>query len=954
MTGEFIWLMFIDALFILACAIALLPVVIFMPSAAAVLKRNFFGYFSNPTGYVFLCLFVCLTSLAAFWPHEFFAANLANLDQLNETLPLIMLIFIPAITMGAWAEERRQGTDELLLTLPAADIDIVLGKYLAAAATFTVSLLFAQISNFCVLIALSQGDLDTGLFFATYCGYWFVGMTMLSIGLVASFLSNNLTVSFILGVIFNCPLVFLGYADTAISDNRWSQFFTQWSIGHQLEDFGRGVLSISSLSYFAMIIAVGIYLSMVLIGRRHWSGGRDGESMFLHFFVRALALIVIAAGLSFVFANHDVVRLDTTEGQISSLSPDTRKLLRELNSEYPITIEAFVSAKVPEQYVETKYDLLSKLKEFSKSSSDITLNIHENLEPFSDAATLAEDRFGITPQAVQSRSRGTLKSEQVIIAAVFSSGVNKVVIPFFDYGIPMEYELIRSITTVAKQKQKRLGIVQTDMNLMGGFSMTGGMPRQIPEQEIVAELRKQYEVEQVNPNSPIDVQKYDCLLVAQPTSLAPNQYVNLLAAIKSGVPTAIFEDPLPWFFQQVPGTGMPKQAPGGNSPFGGGGGGPQPKGNVKELWDLLQIESQGKFGRAGLYEPQLVWHDYNPYPTLREMIPKEWVFASNEASIANDGINNEDDVSSQLREVLLPVPGMIKQKDLADLEFIPLLSANAQICGTIESSDFLGNQRDPRSLDFARGDASTEPLVVAARIRGTLPRNENEPIPPVAPEAKDSEKKHTENEIDVIYVTDIDLLVSAFLQIRARPDDDETVKWQVENVTFLLNIVDSLAKDVRYLNIRKRKTRFSTLKLVEQASAVAREDADKKMKKIKEEYDEEVESFEKKQTKIIDDLKKQSESGDGTERIKNIQMTGLKIAQASQELETTKKRLRATVDREYELTQRTADQKVVSKQNSYKLWALLIPPIPPLFVGLIVWVTRRLREREGIAKSRLR
>ena len=185
----------------------------------AVFKRNFVSYFANPTGYVFICVFVWLCVFAAFWPNEFFNANLANLDQLNQFFPFIMLVFIPAITMSIWADERRQGTDELLLTIPGRRLRHRAGQ--VPGRRGDLHGVAAVLAGLHLRGAADAGRARTcGLFLATYVGYWLVGLAMLAIGMVASFLTSNLTVAFVLGALLNVPLVLAVWADSILRPTR--------------------------------------------------------------------------------------------------------------------------------------------------------------------------------------------------------------------------------------------------------------------------------------------------------------------------------------------------------------------------------------------------------------------------------------------------------------------------------------------------------------------------------------------------------------------------------------------------------------------------------------------------------------------------------------------------------------------------------------------------------------
>ncbi len=910
----------------------------------SIFKRDFVSYFSSPTGYVFICVFVVLSSLATFWPPEFFANNLANLDQLSRWLPFIMLVFIPAITMSIWAEERRQGTDELLLTIPASDFDVVLGKYLAGVAIFTVSLLFSAFSIFLVF-QWGLGNPDVGLFASTYVGYWFIGMAMIAIGMVASFVTDNLTVGFILGTLFNMPLAMFGVAGWFVKDPNRAQIIRQWSALERFRDFERGVLSLGGAIYFVMIAAVMIYLSMVLIGRRHWQARENGGALLGHFVVRTLALVAIAIGLTEFVQNHNWLRADISSEQLSSLSSDSLEFLRKLRSDdkaKTIKIDAYVSPQVPTEYAATKLDFLATLEEIQAlGGGKIRVTKHE-IENYGPEAVLAEQTFGITPREVVVTQGAERSQEEFFMGAAFTAGPDKIVVPFIDKGIPLEYELMRSIATISQTKRLKLGIVDT------GISFLNPSKDRKSEWPLITELRKQYQIEDkpVDPSQPIK-ENYDVLLVVQPSMLGPQEMDHLVDAVRSGIPTAILEDPHPHFFPEaVAGTADPKRS--GMSMFGGGQ--PMPKGDIQQLWRTLGIEMDPM---------EVVWQDYTPEKSVSTLSDPQWIFIDS-GNGAQDPLNSDNIITSGMNQLLLIYPGSMTKADDSKLSFEQLVVTGSDRSGTVDAPRL--RRRQP-NREFNRL-LTSDSFILAAQIQGKLPEDDllleggdlddteedasDKQVADTDQDKENGEKDVDGKEINAIVVADIDWIIPDFFFIRQSGDGELLPATQ--NVTFILNVLDSLAGDERFIGIRKRTREHRTLAKIDDATKQYRKDATQDQ----EDFVKEIESELQEAQKSFDEKLAAVDKLEGLSRTAKAQQKEAVQLREQGRLEAKLKSFQSDRIRKVKQIRYKMEQEVRGVQDRYKLYALLIPPIPPLLVALYVFFRRRQAEQEGISQGRLR
>ncbi len=897
----------------------------------AVFKRNFLSYFSSVIGYLFVVAFVGLMAFRAFTP-EFFADNQATLDQLNGWFSLILLFIIPAIAMTSWSEEKKQGTDELLFTLPAHDVEILLGKYFSLLAIYTTALAFSFVFGTCIVLKCLTGtslfslpDFDFGLILANYIGYWISGAALLSAAMVASVLTNSPTVAFILGSAICAIPVALG----RIVFPNWGILPSLVNLGidEQLRDFGLGMVPLSGILYFVSFAGFMLYVNLVMIAKRHWSGGPHGE-MGWHYLVRGVALAVTLVCLNIAVSGFAGMRGDFTSERIYSVFPTTRETLRKIDPKKPVVIQAFISPKVPGEYVATRRNLIGLLRQFDQIGGDKVRVRIVDTDQFSTAADEAKG-FGINPQQLQSQRGGKFSVESIYMGCVVSSGSDReVIIPFFDLGTPVEYELTRSIRSISAEKLLKVGILTTDVKISGGFDPSTF--RQSPEWRIVTELKKQYKVEQVVPDAPI-VGDYDVLIAAMPSSLTEPQMQHFVDYVKQGKPTLILDDPIPLFDNIRSAPRQQKPAAGGG-PFGGGQQPPVPKadgGKATRLMNLLGVAWDNG---------ETVFDFYSPHPEYSDqMIGPEmiWVGAKSPGS---GGFSSKSPVSSDLQEMLLPFPGTLRPRENSGLEFIPLLRASKE-SGTIaweelirESPSFFpGMGGGPQiNRDATHMAPDGEQYVLAAQIKSKGSSKD----------AKDQGEK-----VNVIYVCDVDFIMDSFIDIR----DRELYNLSLDNVTFALNCVDQLAGEESLIPLRKRRAKERTLTAVEAATQVFTKKRNEERKKAEEDAKKQLEEAKKRLQKQVDTVQN-DKTLDQRSKVMKMQILqeeeSRRLAIEESEIENKKKQ-------QIEKARNESEREIRSLEFRYSLLSVILPPIPALLVGLWVYLKRGADERRTIVPDRL-
>lgn len=970
--------------------------------------RNLKQYFSSALGYVFIVAFVTISALMTF-NSQFFADNSASLDQLTRWFPLLLLFFAPAVAMSVWAEERRSGTDAILFTLPATDLEILLGKYFAIAAVYTVSLLF----SFTQLIALNAlGSPDWGVIVSTYFGYWLAGLALLSIGMFASSLTESTTVAFVLGALLCAIPVLIGsYLQGTIDFGSWfgwnkppvegeaaaaaansvaafrpEVLSVQWN----LHDFTTGLIPLSNVVYFLSVIVFMLYLNLVVISRRHWSRGQQA-TLAGQFGVRIVSLAIGLIALNYIvggLSSSAPSQLDLTREKLFSLDKTTLSVLDYAKENKKlVTIQAFVSDEVPRGFVNTKKQLLGLLKQLDYHGGGYVDVQVTNVRPNSEEA-LAAQRLGIEPQSDRSEVAGRIIEQEVFLGTHLFSDLGDATLPAIKEDTAIEYELTRAIAgTTDKKRQITVGILDTDTRF-GGPEFDG---QRVPwaYNKTLKQLQGQFKVEQIVPSelanylpskkpaegqpagadgkpAEVDVpatrKAPSVLLVPDPASLDDAAADALVKYLQAGNPAILLVDPLPFYWtskdpQRIGILNAPRM-PRVNqmSPFQEVlASSPAPKADGGTAARVLQ--SLGLEWDNG----QAVWGVSNPHPgfggTWPSYLGEKWpeyfgkfnyAFVFAKANSEERNFDPIDLVSRDLKELLFFYPGSIRKAEKADqVEVTSLVRFNGQT-GGIAWNELTFTPKIKREVPDMR---TRRVRIEEEDVRSQITGDNLVVLKPSPRTGLDNEARTIVARVQGKGDNKVNALVIADLDFVSDIfyDQQDALGLPLDNLKLLQNALEVLAGEEGFAALRGRRPTLRTLTSLEKQVNAFRSERATRQKEMEDVVQKQLDEAQSSLDGKLKTINEQQELN----VIQRLQLASQEAADVQSEFDRKKEKLDKELQRQLDQL-KLAEQKKISGLESRIQWlAVCLAPLPAVLLGIVVFINRRLAENRNIRPERL-
>jgi len=388
-----------------------------MRALGTIYKRETAAYLNSPIAYVFILVFLLVgTSLFLFLP-PFFTFPRAEMTALFGWLVPVLCIFVPAITMRIWAEERKENTWEMLLTFPVKPVILVVGKYLAAVTFYLLALLCTWTIPV-MLVAL--GNPDPGPIMSGYVGAVLLGAFFIALGVFISGLCKDQVIAFVLTFLACAVVSLLGWDTFAtILDGSVANL----ELGTKLKNalgmteryipFTQGVIEVSYVLYFLLWTGLFLFLNGTYLEGR-------GRPHVRSIFAASVGLCVLI-GVAFTAVTSDMSlgRFDLTEDKIFTVQEATKEILRELKVPVQVTLYISPAEKMPAEMKSLERDLMAKLREMEVASKGKLLPKVIHLEA---AEVFSEKDFSLGDE--EEEEEGSVDKEESLEKRLMDKGLS--------------------------------------------------------------------------------------------------------------------------------------------------------------------------------------------------------------------------------------------------------------------------------------------------------------------------------------------------------------------------------------------------------------------------------------------------------------------------------------------------------------------------------------------------